>query len=86
MFHPAALQLVVLAHLILTDHPQGAARPEWVGSLDEILKDIEAVRKLGASELILNLGFSPTAQSQDGFLEGLEQLRRSVPELLAKAA
>jgi alkanesulfonate monooxygenase SsuD/methylene tetrahydromethanopterin reductase-like flavin-dependent oxidoreductase (luciferase family) len=83
---PAAIQLIVLAHLILTDRPQGSARAEWSGSLDEILTDVEAVRQLGASELILNLGFSPSAQSQDGFLEGLEQLRRSVPELVAAAA
>ena len=83
---PAAVQLIVLAHLILTDRPQGSARAEWIGSLDEILTDVEAVRELGASELILNLGFSPPAQSQAGFLEGLEQLRRSVPELAAAAA
>jgi probable F420-dependent oxidoreductase len=76
---PAAVQLVVLAHLILTDQPQGSARTEWIGTVDEILADIEAVRDLGTGELILNLGFSPSAQSEDGFLEGLEQLWQSVP-------
>ena len=44
------------------------------------------LRELGATELILNLGFSPSAGSQEGFLEGLEQLRRSVPERAAAAA
>ena len=83
---PAALELIVVAHLILTDHPQGPARAEWVGSVDEIRAEVEAVRDLGASELILNLGFSPSAQSLDGFLEGLEHLRRSVPELAVAAA
>jgi probable F420-dependent oxidoreductase len=83
---PAAVQLIVLAHLIITDRLLGSGRGEWVGSLDEIRTEIEAVRQLGASELILNPGFSPSAQSQDGFLESLEQLRRLVAELAALAA
>ena len=83
---PAALELIVLGHLILTDRPQGPGRAEWVGSADEIRAEVEAVRDLGASELILNLGFSPSAQSLDGFLEGLEQLQRAVAELAAAAA
>ena len=72
----ATLQLVVLAHTILTDQPQGPGRPEFVGSLEEIRQDVESVRELGANEIILNPGFSPTSQSEEGFLRALEQLRQ----------
>ena len=44
------------------------------------------MRELGASELILDLAFSPSAQSQAGFLEGLEQLGQAMHELAAVSA
>ena len=78
---PAAIRLIVLAHVSLTDRPLGPTRPEWSGSLDEIRSDIDLVRELGASELILNPGFSPAAQTIEGFLASLELLTRAVPEL-----
>ena len=65
-----------LVHTILTDQPQGPGRPEFVGSLEEIRQDVESVRELGANEIILNPGFSPTSQSEEGFLRALEQLRQ----------
>jgi probable F420-dependent oxidoreductase len=73
---PASIELIVLAHLVLTDQAQGAGRQEWVGSLDEIRADLEAVRALGASEVILNPGPSPAAQSEAGWLAALERLRQ----------
>ncbi|MBA2447016.1 MAG: LLM class F420-dependent oxidoreductase [Chloroflexi bacterium] len=71
----AALELIVLAHCMLADRPQGPGRGEFAGSLEEIREDVEAARGLGASEIILSAGFSPLAQSEEGFLQALEQLR-----------
>jgi probable F420-dependent oxidoreductase len=75
---PAALQLIVLGHLIPTDQPLGPGRPDFVGSLDEIRQDVQAVQALGADEVVLNPGFAPDAQSEDGFLHALEQFRQLV--------
>jgi probable F420-dependent oxidoreductase len=75
---PATLKLIVLGHLIPTDQPLGPGRPDFVGSLDEIRQDVQAVQALGADELILNPGFSPGAQSEEGFMQSLEQFRELV--------
>jgi probable F420-dependent oxidoreductase len=72
---PSAIELIVLAHVTLTDQPQGSTRAEWVGSLEEIRADIEATRELGTAELILSPGFSPAVQTEEAFLQALEQLR-----------
>jgi alkanesulfonate monooxygenase SsuD/methylene tetrahydromethanopterin reductase-like flavin-dependent oxidoreductase (luciferase family) len=69
-----ALKIVVLGHVVVTDSPIAENRPDFVGTLDQIRGDINTARELGADELILNPGSSPTVQSLDGFIELMEQL------------
>jgi probable F420-dependent oxidoreductase len=72
---PAALQLIVLGHVALTDAPIGAGRADFTGSLDEIRQDVETARALGTDLLILNPGAGPSGQTADGFTRVQEQLR-----------
>ncbi|MGE3913427.1 MAG: LLM class F420-dependent oxidoreductase [Chloroflexota bacterium] len=72
---PAALKLIVLGHVTLTDSPLGAGRADFTGTLDEIRRDVEATRALGADELVLNPGATPGTETEDGFLRVQEQLR-----------
>lgn len=72
---PASLKLIVLGHVWLTEQPIGDGRADFSGTLDEIRRDVDTARALGADELILNPGASPGAETPDGFLHLQEQLR-----------
>ena len=50
---PESLKLVVRANLTLTDRPLGADRPSYHGSVEQIVDDLEATRRVGAQEVIL---------------------------------
>jgi probable F420-dependent oxidoreductase len=71
----AALKLIVLGHVTLTDSPLGEGRADFAGTLDEIRRDVDHAREIGADELILNPGASPGSETPDGFLRLQEQLR-----------
>jgi probable F420-dependent oxidoreductase len=53
---PDALDLVVRANMVVTDHPVGGDRPSYCGTIDQIAEDLDATRETGADEVIL--GFS----------------------------
>jgi probable F420-dependent oxidoreductase len=72
---PAALKLLVLGHVYLTDSPLGEGRADFSGSLDQVKSDVERARAIGTDELILNPGSSPQADTADGFSRLQETLR-----------
>lgn len=76
--NPEALELVVRANLTITDSPLGDGRFIFYGSADEVKADIEAVREMGADEIIVDPSFSPDGHSTDGFLSRMEQVREMV--------
>ena len=54
---PEALELLVWAFLDVRDRPAGEGRPDWVGSLDEIRRDVETARELGVTEIAFAPGY-----------------------------
>jgi probable F420-dependent oxidoreductase len=72
---PEELKLSVRGNLHLTDKPAGEGRWPFHGSRDEIKKDVEAVRELGADELVVDVTFSPGVTTADDFLTANELVR-----------
>lgn len=62
---PGKLELVPLGNVEVHEKPRDGARMIFTGSLAQIAEDVAAVRKLGASELVLNVQFSPGLKSLD---------------------
>jgi len=70
---PSKLALVVRANLHVTDHPLGADRPVFAGTLEQIKEDVGRCRQIGAHELIFDVTF--LARSQDDWLRRMERYR-----------
>ena len=75
---PGALEIVVRANLAITPRPVGKERSIFVGARDEIQSDIQAVRALGAHELVFDATFSPGVETEGDFLKIAEEMRRIV--------
>jgi probable F420-dependent oxidoreductase len=73
---PAELELIVRANVELSDAVRSEGRADFTGSLDQIAGDVAAVRKLGASELLFDIQFSPGVENLGAMLTRLEQLWR----------
>ena len=50
---PQALEVIVGANISITPKPLGADRPIFAGALEQIQSAVDAVTKLGASEIFL---------------------------------
>jgi probable F420-dependent oxidoreductase len=76
---PASIEIIILAHVGLTESRMGEERPNFVGNLDEIRQDVETAQEMGASEVILSpTGGSVIDESLDGMLKFIEQIRSTV--------
>ena len=66
--------LVVRAKL--PPHPETLGRrpPDFVGSIDQIAEDVNAVEAIGASEVFFDVQFSPAVNTTADVLERIEQL------------
>jgi hypothetical protein len=51
-------------------------RTDFTGSLDQIAGDIETTKKLGASELVLDVQFSPDIETADDMLRRMGEIRK----------
>jgi probable F420-dependent oxidoreductase len=71
---PDALELLVWAFVAVQDQPAGEGRPDFVGSLEEIQRDIETARRLGVSELVFAPGYGTGELSLDTYFSLLDQL------------
>jgi hypothetical protein len=76
---PSDLELVIFADLKILDQSPGEGRPDFVGTIDEIRRDVEIARNLGASEIIFMAGYSTGDLQLDEYTRALEELRRLVP-------
>ena len=72
---PSALELLVLGFPAILEQSPGEGRPDFVGTLDEIRRDVMTARDLGASELILAPGYATGNLSLDEYFRSLETLR-----------
>jgi probable F420-dependent oxidoreductase len=75
---PEALELLVWAFLDIQDRPAGEGRADFVGSLEEIQRDIATARRLGVSELIFAPGYGTGELSLETYFSLLDQLPRWV--------
>jgi len=72
---PKELQLVIFAFLSILDQSPGEDRPDFVGTFDEVRRDVATARDLGASEIIFAPGYSSGDLVLDEYMAGLERLR-----------
>lgn len=77
---PNAPELVIFAFPSILEQSPGEGRPDFVGTLDDIRRDIETARDLGASEIIFTPGYSSGDLRLDEYMRVLEQLRALVRE------
>ncbi len=73
---PSSLELVVRANLEITEKPRPKERGIFSGTMEQIKEDLAACRSIGAHEVHLDPGFNARAQSLNGWLDLMEQLRR----------
>jgi probable F420-dependent oxidoreductase len=73
-----ALRLVVISFAAILQHSLGEERPDFVGTLDEIKRDLERARELGVAEIVLTVGYATGDLSLDNYFRTLEQLRNVV--------
>jgi probable F420-dependent oxidoreductase len=76
---PASVEIIILGHVGLSDSPLGEGRPNFMGTLDEVRKDVETAQEIGASEVIL----APTGGTVvngpiDAILRFMDQMRGTV--------
>src|SRR5215468_7498275 len=64
----ASFKLIVRGNIEFRDASPEGNRTDFSGSLDDIAKDVAAVKKLGAHELVLDVQFSPDVKSADTML------------------
>jgi alkanesulfonate monooxygenase SsuD/methylene tetrahydromethanopterin reductase-like flavin-dependent oxidoreductase (luciferase family) len=73
---PDSFELIIRGNLEFTPSPVDKDRANFTGTLEQIAEDIQLSRKVGASELVLDVQFSPDVQSDDDVLQKMEQLKR----------
>jgi probable F420-dependent oxidoreductase len=56
---PTTLEIIVLAHVGITENPLREGRSDFLGNLDEIREDVQTAQEIGVDELI----FSPSGGS-----------------------
>ena len=71
---PRSLELVIFADGEILDESPGEGRPDFVGTLDEIRRDVMAARDLGATEILFMPGYSSGDLNLDAYMTGLERL------------
>jgi probable F420-dependent oxidoreductase len=74
--NPDSFELIIRANPEFTPSPVEKDRANFTGTLEQIGEDIQLSRKLGASELVLDVQFSPDVQSNDDVLQKMEQLKK----------
>jgi probable F420-dependent oxidoreductase len=77
---PHSLELLIWAPVDVRDHPAGEGRRDWVGTLDEIKRDIETARHLGADEIVFWPGFDKKELSLERYFDLLELMPTLVDE------
>jgi len=71
---PSTLELIVRANVEFSNATLDKDRTDFTGTLEQIAGDIVATRKLGASELLFDVQFSPGVEGVDDIVARMEQL------------
>jgi probable F420-dependent oxidoreductase len=72
---PAALSLVVRANIEISKDALGDKRAIFTGTMQQIKADLDGCRQIGAHEVFFDPTFMPEAQTLDGWLRVMEQMR-----------
>jgi probable F420-dependent oxidoreductase len=72
---PSTLELIVRGNVEFSTSPIEQDRADFTGTLEQIKADIAATKKLGATELVIDVQFSPDIRSLEDFLARMEELR-----------
>jgi probable F420-dependent oxidoreductase len=73
---PKSLQLVVRGNLEFMPSATSKERTDFTGTPDQIATDFEAVKNLGASELVCDVQFSPGIETVEDILRRMDDVRR----------
>jgi probable F420-dependent oxidoreductase len=73
---PSALELVIFEFPSILEQSPGEDRPDFVGTIDEIRRDVATARDLGVSEIIFGPGYSTGDLRLDEYMGALEELWR----------
>lgn len=71
---PNSLDLLIRGNVDFTDSAPADSRPDFTGTLQQIGTDIEKTKKLGATELVLDVQFSPGIATAEEVLKKMEEL------------
>jgi len=71
---PKSLDLVIRGNVEFKDSIPAEGRPDFIGNSRQIAADIETAKKLGASELVLDVQFSPGLDTVEEMLKRMEEL------------
>ncbi|MFG1929997.1 TIGR03619 family F420-dependent LLM class oxidoreductase [Mycobacterium sp. NPDC048908] len=72
------MELIVVGNVTFTERPAGPDRPAFVGTLDQILDDIQTAAEAGADELIIDLNLQDWFTSTQQMLETAVEIPRRV--------
>jgi len=73
---PSSLRMVVRANLEIRDKPLSKERMIFTGTLEQIQDDVLACKRIGAHELFFDPTFSYGAQTLEGWLALMEEMRK----------
>jgi len=71
---PSALELIVTSDPAILEESPGEGRPDFVGTYDEIRRDVMLARDLGVTEINFMLGYSSGDLNLDEYKQTLERL------------
>ena len=72
---PQSLELVVRGNFEFMASATPTDRADFTGSPDQIASDIQATKKLGASELVCDVQFSPGIETVGDILKRMEEIQ-----------
>lgn len=72
---PGALSLLVRANVEFRDAPATGERADFTGTPEEIQRDIQTARSIGASDLLFDVQFSPDVRSVEQMIDRMIQLK-----------
>lgn len=80
---PSSLELIVRAHVEITDKPQGKDRFIFTGTREQVKEDIAGCERIGASEIHFDPTFSDEGGTLEGWLKTLEEMRQMTENVMA---
>ena len=81
--NPSSLEMLVRAHVEITDKPLGKERFIFTGTKEQVKEDIGGCQKIGAAEIHFDPTFSQRGSTLEGWLSVLEEMRRLTENVAA---